>query len=609
MPIFRILKTKYQQNKKVMASLVQGFTLVEVLVSVGIFLVLTMSIYQVFVSTTKAIRVYRENASVSELANQYMEVVHNLPYSQIGTINGNPPGSLPDLPNAVTAVYNNNPYQIYYVVNYIDDPADGTILAGTDPAPNDYKQIKLYIKNTTNGLTQNFVTNISPKGLESMGAGGALVIKVFNAVGQPVPNATVHITNTVLIPNINLTRTTDALGNWIEVGLPESSNDYHVVVTKNSYSTDQTYPVSASNPNPIKADATILAGQVTQVSFSIDQLSSLTFNTLNQLCAVIPGVGLEVRGSKIIGTPSVLKFDNIYTSDTNGKILLPSLEWDNYTPGLTSASSMIYGSSPMQQVSVLPNTNQSFSLILGPATTNSLLVIVQDSLGNPIEGANVQLQKASSGLDITKITGGSVWTTQDWSGGGGQTDLVDPTKYFQDDGNISATGVPSGLRLFNNGTSYAPAGSLISSTFDSGTAITAYTTLTWQPTSQDPATVLKFQVATNNDNLTWNFMGPDNTGNTYYTVPGTTLSSANNGRRYIRYKAFLSTTDTSKTPVLTSVNINYVSGCFTPGQVIFTGLTTDSDYSVTISLTGYQTQTITNLSPSGYHVLPLILTP
>lgn len=587
----------------------QGFTLVEVLVSIGIFLILVMSVYQVFFSTTQAIRVYRETASVSELASQYLEIVHNLPYSQIGTINGNPPGSLPDLPNATSIVFNANTYQVYYVVNYIDDPADGTILAGTDPAPNDYKQVKLYIKNTSNGLVKSFVTNIVPKGLESLGSGGALVIKVFNAVGQPVPNATVQISNTLTAPNINLTRTTDATGNWVEVGLPASSNSYHIVVTKNSYSTDQTYPVSVSNPNPIKADATILSGQITQISFSIDQLSSLTFNTLDQTCAAIPSVGLEVRGAKLIGTPDILKFDNVYTSDTGGKISLPSLEWDNYTPGLTGAAYMVYGSSPVQQVNVLPSTNQSFNLILGPPTANSLLVIVQDSLGNPIEGASVELQNTSPLLDITKITGGSVWTTQDWSGGSGQVTIGNPAMYSLDDSHISAGGVPSGLRLYNDGIAYAASGMLTSSTFNSGTSTTSYTTLTWQPTSQDPATSLKFQVAANNDNLTWNYTGPDGTGGSYYTVPGSTINAVNNLNKYIRYRAYLATSDTTKTPILTSINVNYVSGCFTPGQVIFTGLAAGSGYNLTVSLVGYVTQTISNLTVGGYNVLHVVLTP
>jgi len=59
--------------------------------------------------------------------------------------------------------------------------------------------------------------------------------------------------------------------------------------------------------------------------------------------------------------------------------------------------------------------------------------------------------------------------------------------------------------------------------------------------------------------------------------------------------------------VLTSVNINYVSGCFAPGQVMFPGLQFGRSYQVTVSLNGYQTQTISNITIDGYNVLQVLL--
>ncbi len=575
-----------------------GFSLVESLVALAIFVVIAMVIYQTSALMVKGISAYRDNVALSNLADEYMEVVHNLPYSTVGTLSGNPHGSLPDLPNATQINLNGSTYQIYYVVNYISDPADPS----SSP---DYKQVKLYIKNITSGKIYDFVTTIVPKDLESLPNTGALSIEVFNAVGQPVPDATINITNTDITPNINLTRTTNASGDWIEVGLPDSVNGYHIVVTKNGYSSDQTYTSSASNPNPIKPDSTIANGQVTQISFSIDQLSSLSFSTLDQLCSVLPNIGMEVQGAKLIGSPNILKFDHDYTSDSNGNISLGSIEWDNYTPILTDPTKMVYGSSPIQVVTVLPDTAQSFTLILGPKTTNSLLVIVKDSTtNNPIENADVQLEDATdTQTNFEGFTGGNIWSSNDWSGGSGQADWSDDTKYFSDDGHVSTNVIPTALRLlsYDGGVTYTSNGSLISSTFDTGTASTTYTTLDWQPTSQNPATLIQFQIATSNTDTattTWNFIGPDGTNASYYTTPGTTINSPS--ARYLRYEVFLSTTDDTETPVLTSVNINYVSGCFTPGQVFFPGLQKDSNYQITVSAPGYATQTISPLSISGY---------
>ncbi len=590
----------------------RGFSLVENLIALGIFAVLAVAIYQTSTLLVKTVSAYRQNVSISSLADEYMEIVHNLPYSSVGTLSGNPHGNLPDLPNAYNVNVDSIKYQIYYVVNYIDDPADGTALAGTDFAPDDYKQVKLYIKNSSSGQIYNFVTNIVPKGLEGLENGGALSIEVFNAVGQPVPNATINITNTSITPNINLTRTTDANGNWIEVGLPDSVSSYHITATKAGYSSDQTYPSTQSNPDPVKSDATIANGQVTQISFSIDKLSSLSFTTLDQNCQILSSIGMNVKGAKLIGSPNVLKFNNNYSSDASGAISLGTIEWDNYTPTLTGANYMIYGSSPIQQVSILPNTNQNFTLLLGPKTTNSLLVIVKDATSlNPIENANVELQNTFLDTDESEITGGSVWSSSDWTGGGGQMDWTDETKY-SDSSDLSADVLPTALRLlsYDGGITYAMSGNLTSSTFDTGTASTTWTTLNWQPTSNDPATLIEFQIAvsdTDDASTTWNFTGPDGTSGSFYTTSGTTINAP--GARYVRYKVFLSTNDSSKTPVLTSVNVNYVSGCYTPGQVFFPSLSSSSNtpYQITASASGYTTQTISPLVIDGYQTLEILM--
>ncbi len=589
----------------------RGFSLIESLVAIAIFVLLAGVVYQAFFLTYKDAALNWQNTSISSLARQYLENARNIPYAQVGTIQGNPHGNLPDFANPSAITMNNTSYQVYFEVTYIDDPADGTIALSTDPAPNDYKQVKLSIKNTATGQIYNFTTNIVPSGLENMTNGGALSLSVINAFGQPVPNANINITNTAVSPSINLSRTSDANGKWIEVGLPDSANSYHVTVTKSGYSSDRTYPITVQNPSPTKPDATIANGQVTQISFAVDKTSNLTFNTLNQTCGAISGVGLEIKGSKLIGTPNVIKYDNTFSSNGGGQVTLSNIEWDNYTPALTGNTYMIYGSSPIQQINILPNTSQIFNLILGPKTANSLLVIVKDSsTGNGVEGATVNLTNGSPIVNTTEVTGGSLWTEQYWNGGSGQASWSDPTEYWQDSGGISATDMPLAMRLLNSGgRTLVNSASLDSSTFDTGSSSTAYTTLNWQPTSEDPADTVKFQIATNNDNTTWNFIGPDGTSGTYYTTPGGSISSANNNNRYIRYRAFLSTTDNTKNPTITSVGVNYVSGCFTPGQVFFGGLASSGNYNVSVSLSGYTTKTVSNLNVSGNQVLQVMLTP
>jgi hypothetical protein len=368
-----------------------------------------MIVYSTVLALIRESRLYRENTTLSGIADQYLEVARNLPYSKVGTKSGNPNGPLPDLANATTTTVNNTSYQMYYAVSYVDDPADGTAILGTDTAPNDYKQIKFYIKNTATGVVSSFLSTIAPKGLESLSSGGALSVKVFNSLGIAVPYATISITNTAVTPTINLTRITDASGNWVEVGLPNSSNHYHIVVTKNGNSTDQTYPITSQNPNPTKPDSTIVNGLVTQVSFLIDKLSNLTLNTVNQSCDAISTSGIGLRGAKLIGTPSVYKFNNTYASNSSGNVTINNIESDSYTPSLTTASTtiMLYGSTPVQPITIPPETNQQFALVYGPKTSNSLLVIVKDSVtGNAIATTSINLHKGSNDTATTTGSGG-----------------------------------------------------------------------------------------------------------------------------------------------------------------------------------------------------------
>lgn len=595
-------------------SVQNGFSIIELVAGIAVFAILVTGVLGAYSALSQSVKVAREKTTLSALAAQDLEIVRNLPYSQVGTLVGNPSGQLPDLTNPRLVSIEGRQYKIYYEVTYVDDPADGTILLGTDVAPNDYKQVKMFIQNVATSVITNFLTSVSPKGLEGLSNAGAILVKVFNASGQPVAGASVHIENLARTPDIVLDRQTDASGNWAEVGLPAWVNGYHIVVTKNGYSTDQTYPITVQNPNPTKPDATVVNGQVTQVSFSIDLLSNLNIKTLDTNCQNLNGVGMNVLGAKLIGiNPDVYKFNQNFSS-SNGLIALNNIEWDTYTPTLLANQNlMVYGTSPIQQVTVLPGTSQTFTIILGTQTTNSLLVIVKDAAtGTALEGAIVHLRKGGSQpQDYYATTGGSVWVQQSWTGGPGSVNFTPATntRYFSDDGNVDINSNPTGIRLNKISGRYVASGILESSAFDTGTNNTNFTTITWQPTSQDAAATLKFQIASNNDNATWDYKGPDGTDASFYTVSGTTISSVHDNNRYLRYKVFESTTDDRITPVLTNIAINYVSGCFTPGQVMFPGLTSGNNYDLDVTLSGYQTEVVNNLTITANQTLEVLMSP
>jgi hypothetical protein len=104
-------------------------------------------------------------------------------------------------------------------------------------------------------------------------------------------------------------------------------------------------------------------------------------------------------------------------------------------------------------------------------------------------------------------------------------------------------------------TEYYQTGTLESSSYDCGRPAN-FITISWDGSTPD-STGLKFQIATNNDNSTWNFVGPDGSPATYYQISGTSIWSGHDGDRYIKYKAYLSTPDVHQTPQLDEVRITF----------------------------------------------------
>jgi len=108
-------------------------------------------------------------------------------------------------------------------------------------------------------------------------------------------------------------------------------------------------------------------------------------------------------------------------------------------------------------------------------------------------------------------------------------------------------------------TGFNTSGDLISSVKDSNPAVSStpnWTTLSW--TASTPAnTTVKFQAAgSSSASGPFNFVGPDGTASTFFTTNGASLSQFN-GNRYLKYRAYLSTTNSSATPTL-----NDVTACF-----------------------------------------------
>ncbi|MBC7581920.1 beta-propeller domain-containing protein [Aeromicrobium sp.] len=98
-------------------------------------------------------------------------------------------------------------------------------------------------------------------------------------------------------------------------------------------------------------------------------------------------------------------------------------------------------------------------------------------------------------------------------------------------------------------------GTYESPTLDSGNGGGGFNSLAFT-ISQPTNTTVSFQIATNNDNATWSYVGPDGTARSQYTAAGA-IPLGLVGNRYLRYKAALYTTTKTVLPLIYDVTVNY----------------------------------------------------
>ena len=589
-----------------------GFTLVESLVGVAVFMIIAVSVYQAYGAVMNAVRASRLKVAATALANEQFEIIRNLSYDDVGVAGGIPSGKIPHMQNLVR---DGTEFTVETVIRNIDDPFDGTIGGSpNDLSPADYKLAELEISCPAcrNFKPLSFTTYVGPRNLESASTNGALFVRVFDAVGQPVQGANVHIENNQAAPQIVIDDATNNDGLLQIVDAPPGAEAYEITVSKSGYSTDRTYQTGApENPNPVKPHATVAIQQLTQISFAIDRVSAINVSSTGETCVAVPSIDFSLAGSKLIGTsPDVLKYGAVHITDGAGGKTISNLEWDTYNLLLTDGLYDLAGAIPLLPLTLNPNANQDFKLIVAPKDPRSVLVTVKDaSTQLPLSDAAVRLE-GPAGYDATQTTGRGFIGQTDWSGGAGQNDFVDAARYFDSDGNIEISNPPGELRLRRVFDEYAPSGYLISSTFDTGSASNFHQIL-WQPQSQPPetgASSVRFQIATNGDKIAWNFLGLDGTANTFYTLADQNINSLHDGGRYLRYKVFFQTASTTWTPTISDISFTFTSSCVPPGQVLFTGLGI-GDYTITVSKNGYQAFADTVSVSSPWQQSEVILSP
>lgn len=380
-----------------------GFTLVEVLVGSAVFLVVALAAYGAFANLFRLANLNQARLIAVGLANERFEIVRNMPYASVGTVGGAPNGTIPVTQTLTRGGFD---FTVDTVVRSIDLPFDGTVSGSpSDATPADNRLVEFTISCSScqNFTPLVFTSQIAPNNLEiSSPNNGSLIVHVFDAEGNALQGASVHVLGTGT-STVNLTDTTDNDGILQVLDIPGGVNLYNLTVTKSGYSTDRTYAASVSNPNPAKPDSTVIAQQATPISFAIDRTGSLTFNSVTAYCTTTPNVTFSLTGAKEMGQ-SLPKYSQNLSTGSGGTVVANSMEWDTYTVRSTGSSYDIAGVVPANTIALDPAQNQSVRLVVAEKNGNGLLVTVKAASDSSVLANSTIRLTGPGGYDQTIIT-------------------------------------------------------------------------------------------------------------------------------------------------------------------------------------------------------------
>ncbi len=310
-----------------------GFTLVELMVSLIVLAIVSLSLTALFTALVNSAAVAKQKAVASALATNQMEYLKSLPYDSL----------VVQSPTTTTQTVNGVKYTIKTNIDYVDDAYDGcgsyptqalkqTYCRNYPPpagAPNpdlnagDYKIADVAVYSPGGSQLAEVDTEISARVAETSSNTGALFVTVIDSNGNPVTGATVNVTNS----HVGLTPRTDSTdqnGVVIFYDLPADTSgyDYAITASDNGYSTLTTI-VPSGSLQPTYSSQKIISQQSSAVTLTLKLQGpdSLLVKTTDTNGNPLPNVKVYMKGGykKYTATSDTSYcYDNLSYSICNG---------------------------------------------------------------------------------------------------------------------------------------------------------------------------------------------------------------------------------------------------------------------------------------------------
>lgn len=409
----------HERNKR-------GFTLIESLVLLFIFSVVSMVFLQVYVVGSQIIIDSKNRLGAVALANQKMEIIRSIEYEEIGTktwngttwVYGIPGG---DLLQEEDVSINTRQYHVSTFVQYVDDQFDGKSGGSpNDTIPTDFKRVRVEVSwGNTDSERVILFGNFTPNGIETAVAGGTLSINVLRADGSGVVGASVNIRNSG--GTINVNAVTDTTGNVTLPGTPAATQGYTITVSKSGYFGANTYPpYPTSTYSPVDIHASVVINTLNQFSIVMDESADLPLKTVDPYDQAIPNINFSLTGGRILGTTPSTGASVVTLNDANrntnssGEYTYDDESYGLYRFILGSGSTSQYElykilpetSVTVNEIDATPGNVSDYKVVLLDKAYASVKVTVTDgATTSPVAGATVQLESEDgTTYDVTGTT-------------------------------------------------------------------------------------------------------------------------------------------------------------------------------------------------------------
>jgi uncharacterized repeat protein (TIGR01451 family) len=396
----------------------------------------------------------------------------------------------------------------------------GTVTAAAGGAPLNGAVVSLGSRTTTTNASGVYSFTSIPAG-------------TYPGISATYPGCTTGTANDIVVNDANTTTRDFVLGAVAQTACltDTTQSDFQAgLLTNVDAVTSPGDLMLASGPVVNQQNATI---GTSGVGITTTTWGGQTFTP--SVTGVITRVDVNLFCSGCTGTVSNL---TVSIRATNGGLLPTGADLASGTiTGFNNGASAYYTANITPSITL--NAGTQYAFVIRPTANPAPGTYALTRSGTSTAGADVY----AGGTRVAGATSGTVWSIP--LTGGVSTD--------------------TGFRVHID-TGFRASGDLISSVKDANPApghAPTWSTLSWNATV--PAnTSLRFQVAASNAfSGPFNFVGPDGTNATFFTASGASLSQFDNNR-YLRYRAFLATTDSTQSPTINDVTACHTNPCIPP---------------------------------------------